>query len=396
MMKTIVQEKTLQAVSILQEMQVDCWLTFVRETPAAGDPVLPLIYGDDLTWQSALILTASGERIAILGSLEAETARRTGAYPNIITYDKAFSPVLLKTLARLNPHEIAINYSTSDVLADGLSHGLYLTLLKYLQGSPWAERLISAEKVIRALRGRKTPAEVIRIHQAVETTRQIFDNTFDYAQIGMSEAQISDFMHVQLEAFKVGPAWGWEHCPTVNCGPESPVGHVGPSAITLQAGQILHIDFGVQQDEYCSDIQRVAYFLRPGETAPPAEVQKGFDTIARSVQEAVAAMKPGVAGKEIDAIARGVVTAAGYPEYPYATGHHLGRLAHDGAGILGPLWEKYGETPNYLLEAGQVYTIEPGLAVPGYGYIGLEEDVLVTESGAEFLGEPQTHLILKE
>jgi Xaa-Pro aminopeptidase len=353
-----------------------------------------LIYGHDLTWQSALIITRSGERIAILGSLEAETARRTGAYPTIVTYDQAFSPHLLAVLEKLNPSQIALNYSPSDVLADGLGYGLFLRLEHYLQGTSWKERLVSAEAIIRALRGRKTPSELKAIRRAAESTDLIFAAVFSQLHIGMIESDISLLMQAEIAARGLEPAWGSDHCPTVNCGPDSPVGHVGPSEIPLQPGQILHIDFGVRQDEYCSDIQRVAYVLKKGEDTAPKSVQRGFDTVVRAIQEAAQVMKPGITGLAVDTVARNVITSAGYPPYPYATGHHLGRLAHDGAGVLGPMWEKYGDTPTYPLEENQVYTLEPGLAVPGFGYIGLEEDVVVTKEGAKFLSQPQTELIL--
>lgn len=394
MSTTLVQEKVEQAIGILRELNVDLWLTFTRESNANGDPVLPLIYGHDLTWQSALVLTASGERIAILGAYEAETARRTGAYPTIIPYHESIKAPLLETLARLNPAQIALNYSLNDVHADGLPHGLYQVLLGYLEGTPWEDRLISAEKIHSALRGRKTPEEVRRIRRAIEIAGEIFRATFDYAKPGTTEKQISDFMHRMVDDRGLKPAWEAEHCPIVDAGPDSPVGHVGPSDIQLQPGHLLHLDFGVKWEDYCSDNQRVAYVLRPGESQAPQAVQRAFSTVLKAIEAAVSAMRPGVRGVEVDNAARQVVTAAGYPEYKYGTGHHLGRTVHDGAGMLAPLWDRYGETPNYPLEAGNVFTVEPGVAVPGYGYIGIEEVVLVTEDGAEYLSTPQQELIL--
>ena len=149
-MITLVQEKAAQAPAILKELNIDLWLTFVRETSAGGDPVLPSIYGTDLTWQSALIFTRYGDSIAIVGHFEAEAARRIGAYGRIIDYHEGIKDALVQVLTELDPATRALNYSTDDVYADGLGHGLvsapgtYVYDVALISASPWTRAGASA------------------------------------------------------------------------------------------------------------------------------------------------------------------------------------------------------------------------------------------------------------
>jgi Xaa-Pro aminopeptidase len=392
---TIIQEKVNQAIEILKEQQTDMWLTFVRETSGVRDPVLDLLIGpNDLTWQSALIFTRNGDRIAVIGNLEKEAIQKLDVFGEILGYDTAISGLLRDTIARLNPERIAVNTSHNNVHADGLTHAMYEILRGYLNDTPYADRLVSAEPVINSLRGRKTPAELARIKKAIEITDEIYQKTFDFIKVGMTELEIGAYMQKLAGEYNVTFAWPAESCPAVNSGPNSPVGHNGPTDIKVEQGHIIHFDFGVKYEGYCSDIQRVCYVLREGETEAPPEVQRGFITVRTAIEKSREVMKAGVTGNSIDVISRGVIADSGYPEYPYALGHQLGRVAHDGGALLGPLWEKYGDSPRQRLEVGQVFTIEPGLAVPNYGYIGLEEDILITENGAEYFTEPQREIVL--
>jgi len=392
---SLIQEKVNQAIEILNESKIDMWLTFVRETSGVRDPALDFLIGPtDLTWLSALILTRKGEKIAIIGNLEKDALQRLNVFDEILGYDTAVSGLLRDTITRLNPNRIAVNTSRNNVHADGLTHAMYEILHDYLRGTPYADKLISAEPVINALRGRKTPDELARIRKTVEITDEIYKRTFDFIRVGMTEIEIGEYMHKLAHEYGVTYAWPAESCPAVNSGPNSAVGHSGPTEIKVGRGHIIHFDFGVKYEDYCSDIQRVAYVLREGETEAPPEIQRGFITIRTAIEKSREAMKPGETGNSIDVIAREIVMDAGYPEYLHALGHQLGRVAHDGGALLGPLWEKYGDDPNLKLEVGQVFTIEPGLAVPNYGYVALEEDVVMTEKGAEYLGEPQKEIVL--
>jgi Xaa-Pro aminopeptidase len=392
---SLIQEKTNQAIEILKEQNVDMWLTFVRETSGVRDPALDLLIGDnDLTWESALIFTRKDDKVAIIGNLEKDAIQRLDVFDEILGYDKSVRDLLRDTITRLNPDRIAVNTSHNNVHADGLTHAMYEMLRDFLSGTPYADRLVSAEPIINSLRGRKTPTELARIKRAIEITDEIYRKTFDFIKVGMTEIEIGSYMHKLAKEYGVGFAWPAENCPAVNSGPNKVVGHNGPTEIKVERGHIIHFDFGVKYEDYCSDIQRVAYVLREGETEAPPEVQRGFDTVRTAIERSREAMKAGMTGNSIDVISREIVTDSGYPEYPYALGHQLGRVAHDGGALLGPLWEKYGDSPNQKLEVGQVFTIEPGLAVKDYGYIGLEEDVFITENGAEYFTAPQQEIII--
>ena len=385
---TLVQEKLEQAVAILREQDVDLWLTFVRETMLTSDPCLDLIAGTYSAWTGAFLVSATGERVAIVGRFDAPAVAQTGGY-EVIGYDESIKPALLQTVERLGPRSIALNYSQSDPAADGLTHGLWLELQQTFGDTAFADRFVSSAPIVNALRGRKSLEEVERIREAARETEEIFDLVTAALRPDLSELEIADVVHAEVARRGLGYAWGRDHCPAVNAGPEKEVGHAPPGELCTRRGELLHIDFGVTRAEYTSDLQRVWYFLDEGETVPPDEVRHAWDALWGSMDAGAAALRPGVTGWEVDAAARSSLVAAGYPEPMHALGHQLGRSAHDGGTTLAPRWDRYGSSPMGLVEEGNVFTLEYGTAVPGRGYIGLEEDVLVTADGLEWLSTPQ-------
>lgn len=178
-------------------------------------------------------------------------------------------------------------------------------------------------------------------------------------------------------------------------------GHSAASEAVILPGSIVRIDAGADEDGYKTDIQRLAYVLRPGETAAPEEVAKAFATVRAANRAAAAALKPGATGTDVDTAARKVVTDAGYEEFMHATGHPIGFYTHDIGPLLAPAWpDRYGKLGGYTIERDQTFAIEPSLEVElswmmgGRVGFGLEEDYVVTEKGSEPLGTPQDALIL--
>jgi Xaa-Pro aminopeptidase len=390
----LLHEKADQAQALLAETGLDCWLTFARETELHPDPGVEQVVGAGVVRNSAFLFGAGGERIAIVAKFDTSAIRAQGVFAEVVGYDEDIRGPLLAALGRLDPRQIGLNYSTDDVTADGLTHGHWLLLQQLLSGTPYRDRLTSAAPLLARLRGRKSPAEVERIRGAVAVTEQVVGLLTREIRPGVSERDLAAFVHARFAERGVAPAWPAEGCPIVNSGPASDVGHTYPSAaIRVEPGHLVHIDLGVRHDGYCSDLQRMWYVRRPGESDPPADVQRAFATVVRAIDAGAAVLRPGARGFEVDAAARQVVVAAGYPEFKHGLGHGLGRAVHDGGTLLGPRWPCYGRNVEAAVEPGNVFTLELGVPT-GAGFVGLEEDVLVTAAGCEFLSSRQRDFLL--
>ena len=392
-MNDMVSQKIRQAAGLLREFDLPLWIVqFARETYDHPEPVQELAVGTTVTWPAAFLVSSRGDSIAIVGTGDVAGVEGVGAYDRVVGYVQDVAPDLRAVLQELRPERIGISYSLDDDSADNMTHGMYMMLLRCLEGTPFAERMVPADSVLVALRSRKLPIEIERIRSSIRQTQEIFGEVELLLRPGVNEKHVADAVRDLVAARGATMAWDSHYDPIVNFGPQSSSGHGAPSeTITLQPGMLAHVDLGIKLDGYCSDLQRMWYLLADGEDHPPESVQRPFDIVRTSMEAGFRALRPGIEGWRVDAAARKVITDAGYPEPEFALGHQLGQSTHDGGALLGPRWPRYASRPLMPLEEGNVFTVEYGLPSPA-GSIGLEEDVVLTVDGADYLSRPQLEL----
>ena len=328
--------------------------------------------------------------------------QQSGVYEEVIPYGReGLRPHLKRLIEEIDPKRIGVNISELEPLADGLSAGLK-SYVEHSIGEKYAARMVSAQNVVSSFRSRKVPEEIALYREAVRLTIQLEEEALSRKVITpgvTTEMDVANYLRRRMKELNVTCAWGESGCPNVMAGAAR--GHSDASGTVIEPGRLVRIDFGIKMHGYCTDIQRMAYVLREGETEPPAEVQRVWETVLRANEAAVKAMRPGARGVDVDTAARKVITDAGYDEFIHATGHPVGYFTHDMGPLTGPDWpDRYGDRVFRKLETGQIHAIEPSvmLTLPwipdGPIGVGLEEQVLVTADGAEYLGGHQTKLIL--
>ncbi len=387
-MSNLIGSKIKQTIGILDELDLDMWLIFLRESDMMADPALELVVGHKVTWQSAIMYCRNGEAIAMIGNFDAADFERSGNFTRVIPYVEDCGKEIKNIIKKIDPKKIALNYSIDDTASDGLTHGMYLMLCEYLKGTPYPERFTSSEKLISLVRGRKTAEEIKILRRAAGMAHEIWLKSLDKIKPGMTEIEIGRLIDSTIAA--KGAVNSFE--TIVNAGAKTEAGHGHPTEAVLEPGDLLHVDFGVRYEGYCSDIQRLAYIKKKTEKKPPKDLQNAFDMVRRIITETSKMYRPGVKGYKIDAEARRMLKENDYPVYQHALGHQIGRSVHDGSAIVGPKWKRYGKTPDIPLEKNNVFTVELGIEVNKIGYTGLEEDLVVTENGGEFLCPVQEEL----
>ncbi len=229
---------------------------------------------------------------------------------------------------------------------------------------------VDLSPIVSAMRAHKDSAEVAAMQKAADAINPALDKVLEVLRPGLTEAELAAIME---QAMRDAGAHGLAFDTHVLTGARSALPHGSTSSAKIQDGDVVLMDFGAMVDGYRSDITRC---VSVGSWHP--EISKIYDIVLAAHDAAVAATRPGVAYEEIDRAARSVIEEAGYGQYfTHRTGHGLGMEVHE---------EPYCVAGNrQAAEPGHVFTIEPGIYIPGVGGIRIEDDVLVTEDGCKLL-----------
>ncbi|MBT2754458.1 aminopeptidase P family protein [Mesobacillus foraminis] len=243
---------------------------------------------------------------------------------------------------------------------------------------PHAE-FVSAEEKLRLLRLKKDDQELAKIREACELADFAIETGVQEIREGKTELEILAAIEYALKKKGV---LEMSFSTMVLTGKNAASPHGTPGLTKVSKGDLVLFDLGVVVDGYCSDITRTVAFGDIGE-----EQKKIYQTVHDAQLEALKFIRPGTPCSEVDLAARNKIASAGYGEFfPHRLGHGLGISVHEFPSIT---------SENTLtIEEGMVFTVEPGIYVPGVAGVRIEDDVLVTKSGIEILTKYPKELVI--
>lgn len=321
--------------------------------------------GEDTQFdESAGVLFISARHLILATDSRYELqAQAEAAGFDIVCYKKGLEkelPDMVRTLGirRLGFESVRLSHK---------NHASYLSALKGL--TPPVE-WVPTENLVETLRQIKSEQEIQSTRNALRLAENAFLHVLGDMRPGMTEKQVAWTME---KTIREAGAQSLSFPVIVASGPNSALPHAVPTDRRLAQGEPILIDWGARLNEYCSDTTRTVIMGQPDQ-----RFQKVFGTVVEARDMAIDAIKSGVSGTRVDKIARDHIEGNGFADrFGHSLGHGTGLAVHE-APRLSPIKDD-------RLETGMIVTVEPGIYIPGWGGIRMENQVVVRENEAEVL-----------
>lgn len=386
----------------MKAANVDAWIIICRENN--NDPIAHHIGGENAGGTALFLFFLDSDKVkstVFSPNGESTALADLKIHDEVVPIERGKSSIqeAIPFIKSKGFRSIAINSSFENELADGLSFTQRKTLEEALGTD--AAKLVSANELIYEWLSVKLPTEVEIMTKAAELTAQWQVEAYQSVIPGTStDADIGKFLKKKMEEYGVTDAWHPDQNPNVNSGPDR--GHSHATEKVIMPGDVIQTDFGIRvYDMWVSDIQRFAYVLRAGETKAPDSVQFYFESSIGGNRKALAAMKPGVLGYQVDKAQRDWMAERGSEPVMWSTGHPVGYVAHDiGPNLGGGLLPDPSVRPAAVkpLKEGMLFAFDGfhawKLPQGGTKTMSVEETAVVTKDGARYLIKPQEDLIL--
>lgn len=308
----------------------------------------------------ALIVTQETAVLLVDGRYTVQAGEECPAHVEVSEFKGGAGKAIVEAAARFSPHRFGFE-------SDAVTYRCYQQIRR-LRKKKASLRAVGG--IVQELRAVKDAAEIGLIREAARIADECVGQMVEWLRPGLSEREVAaeiDYRLRKLGADK--PAFD----TIVASGPRAALPHARPTGRKLRAGDFVVMDFGAEVGQYPSDITRTVAIGKADE-----KQREAYQIVLEAQELAIRAIRPGVSGKDVDSVARDHIASAGYRDnFGHGLGHGLGRGVHDG-----PAFSPLSKT---VLKEGMVVTVEPGIYIPGWGGVRIEDDVLLTAEGCELL-----------
>jgi Xaa-Pro aminopeptidase len=257
-----------------------------------------------------------------------------------------------------------------------LPYGIY----SQIRGSLSDAELEPVSNLVDELRVIKDADELRHLQTAADVLDHCLKHVLSELEPGMTEHQVARM----VELYLLEHAEGTSFPSIVASGPNASIPHAVPTGRRIQAGEVLKIDIGARWRGYCSDMTRTLCIGKPVDS----KLTELHALVLEAQEHAERNLRPGMTGREVDSLSRDVIARAGYGEaFTHSLGHGIGLEVHE------PPWlsQLRGDA---VLQPGMVFSVEPGVYLPGWGGVRIEDLVVLEDGGARILSHSPKSLIL--